>query len=77
MCCAPRPLTPNLNFPWAWSLLLITVVLLERRGPGIQGICLVGRSVLGPFGALIMHQNALKCPWGALKMHQNASKSPM
>ena len=56
----------------------------------VQGICPVGRSVLGPFGALEMHQNVLECPLGpkyapkrhemplgAIKMHQNALKLPL
>ena len=54
---------------------------------GVKGICPVRHSVSGSFGALKMHQNALKCLWdpinapkcprmslGALQMHQNATK---
>jgi len=48
---------------------------------GVQGICPVGCSVLGPLGALKMHENALwdsinapRMPLGALNLRQNVSK---
>ena len=31
---------------------------------GLQGICPVGRYVLGPFGALKMHHSVQKCQLG-------------